>query len=70
MSQAAAVSHGHAHHEEAGFISTYLFSTDHKMIGIQYLITGLCFLFLPARLLDRLFIWRQSALSALMFWRR
>ena len=45
MSQAAAVSHGHAHHEEAGFISTYLFSTDHKMIGRQFLIMGLMFLF-------------------------
>lgn len=35
-----------------------------------FLIVGLGFLFLPARLLDRLFVWRQSALSALMFWRR
>jgi hypothetical protein len=35
-----------------------------------FLVTGLCFLFLPARILDRLFVWRQSALSALMFWRR
>ena len=35
-----------------------------------FLATGLCFLFLPARVLDRLFVWRQSALSALMFWRR
>ena len=35
-----------------------------------FLVAGLCFLFLPARILDRLFVWRQSALSALMFWRR
>ena len=35
-----------------------------------FLAAGLCFLFLPARVLDRLFVWRQSALSALMFWRR
>jgi len=35
-----------------------------------FLIVGLGFLLLPARLLDRLFVWRQSALSALMFWRR
>jgi cytochrome c oxidase subunit 1 len=34
-----------AHHEEAGFWSTYVFSTDHKVIGIQYGITALCFLF-------------------------
>jgi cytochrome c oxidase subunit 1 len=34
-----------ARHEEAGFWSTYVFSTDHKVIGIQYGITALCFLF-------------------------
>jgi cytochrome c oxidase subunit 1 len=33
-----------AHHEEAGFWSKYIFSTDHKMIGIQYGLTALCFL--------------------------
>ena len=33
-----------AHHEEAGFWSTYVFSTDHKVIGIQYGVTALCFL--------------------------
>ena len=27
------------------FWQKYVFSTDHKMIGIQYGITGLCFLF-------------------------
>jgi cytochrome c oxidase subunit I len=31
----------HGHH---GFWSTYVFSTDHKWIGIQYGITALCFL--------------------------
>jgi hypothetical protein len=35
-----------------------------------FLIAGLCFLFAPSRWLDRLFIWRQSALSSLFFWRR
>jgi cytochrome c oxidase subunit 1 len=34
-----------AHHEEAGFWSKYVFSTDHKVIGIQYGFTALCFLF-------------------------
>src|SRR4030095_11889851 len=34
-----------AHHEEAGFWSKYIFSTDHKMIGIQNVLTALCFLF-------------------------
>src|SRR6185369_2002084 len=34
-----------AHHEETSFWRQYIFSTDHKVIGIQYGITGLCFLF-------------------------
>ena len=29
-----------AHHEQS-FWSKYVFSTDHKMIGFQYLFTGL-----------------------------
>src|SRR5690349_6723007 len=33
-----------AHHEDLGFWRKYIFSTDHKMIGIQYALTGLCFL--------------------------
>ena len=33
-------SHGHGHHEES-FVSKYLLSTDHKMIGMQYMFTGL-----------------------------
>ncbi len=32
-------------HAELGFLRTYVFSTDHKMIGIQYGITALLFLF-------------------------
>src|SRR3974390_2270319 len=35
----------HAHHEQAGCWSKYIFSTDHKIIGIQYGVTALCFLF-------------------------
>jgi cytochrome c oxidase subunit 1 len=38
------VEHG-AHHEALGFWRAYVFSTDHKVIGIQYAITGLLFLF-------------------------
>ena len=34
-----------AHHEELGFLRKYVFSTDHKVIGIQYAVTGLLFLF-------------------------
>ncbi|PWU13988.1 MAG: cytochrome C oxidase subunit I [Verrucomicrobia bacterium] len=35
---------GHAAHAEGGFWSKYIFSTDHKIIGIQYGITALFFL--------------------------
>src|ERR687897_855985 len=32
------------HHEELGFWRKYVFSVDHKVIGIQYAVTGLLFL--------------------------
>ncbi|HEY3242152.1 MAG TPA: cbb3-type cytochrome c oxidase subunit I [Phycisphaerae bacterium] len=36
---------GHdAHHPQLGFWRKYVFSVDHKIIGIQYAVTGLCFL--------------------------
>ncbi len=35
----------HEHHEELSFWRKYVFSTDHKVIGIQYTITALVFLF-------------------------
>jgi len=43
------VQHGHAahadtHHHEQSFWSKYIFSTDHKVIGIQYGISGMLFL--------------------------
>jgi cytochrome c oxidase subunit 1 len=40
------IAHGHAeaHHEELGFWRKYVFSQDHKVIGIQYGITALLFL--------------------------
>ncbi len=37
--------HGDEHHEELPFWRKYVFSTDHKVIGIQYTVTGLIFLF-------------------------
>ena len=37
--------HGHDDHHELGWWRTYVFSTDHKTIGIQYGLTGLVFLF-------------------------
>ena len=33
--------HEHAEHHELGFVSKYVFSTDHKIIGIQFLFTTL-----------------------------
>jgi cytochrome c oxidase subunit 1 len=36
--------HEHEHHEELGFWRKYIFSVDHKVIGIQYSLTGLLFL--------------------------
>ena len=33
-------SHGHAHHAP-GFVEKYLWSTDHKMIAMQYMFTGM-----------------------------
>ena len=40
-----AAPHAHeARHEELGFWQRYVFSTDHKTIGIQYAVTGLLFL--------------------------
>ena len=41
----AAHPHAAEHHEELGFLRRYVFSTDHKTIGIQYTVTGLLFLF-------------------------
>lgn len=38
---------GHEHgHEELSFLQKYVFSTDHKIIGIQFLFTGLIMLLL------------------------
>ncbi|HEY5345320.1 MAG TPA: cbb3-type cytochrome c oxidase subunit I [Verrucomicrobiae bacterium] len=36
--------HAHGDHHEPNFCSKYIFSTDHKTIGIQYGFTSLCFL--------------------------
>ena len=34
----------HGHHEDIGFMRQDVFSTDHKIIGIQYGLTALCFM--------------------------
>src|SRR5256714_6136623 len=44
MSSTSATAHahaGHATHHELGFVRTYIFSTDHKMIARQFLFLGL-----------------------------
>ena len=33
--------HGHGEHHEEGFIRKYFWSTDHKIICMQYLLTGM-----------------------------
>ena len=38
------MTHGHHEHHEPGFWRSYVFSTDHKVIGIQYGFTALCFM--------------------------
>ena len=40
----SADAHGHTGHAKGGFWRTYVFSTDHKMIGLQYGLTALCFM--------------------------
>jgi len=37
--------HAETHRDELSFWRKYIFSTDHKVIGIQYGLTSLCFLF-------------------------
>src|ERR1019366_7866116 len=48
MQATHAIPHAHvheAHHEDGGFWRSYIFSSDHKIIGIQYGVTALGFLF-------------------------
>ncbi|MBV8722085.1 MAG: cytochrome c oxidase subunit I [Candidatus Eremiobacteraeota bacterium] len=55
MSVAAAHSGGiadHIHPEPQGFVRRYVFSIDHKIIGIQYLITGFVFMMLAGLLAE------------------
>ena len=42
---AAHGNHAAKHGQNEGFLQTYVFSLDHKVIGIQYAVTGLLFLF-------------------------
>jgi cytochrome c oxidase subunit 1 len=47
MQSSQAIPHPGVHeeeHHETSFLRSYVFSTDHKIIGIQYGVTALCFL--------------------------
>ena len=61
MSQAAhvTVTHAEAEHHETSFITTYVFSRDHKMIGKQFLATGLL-MFLVGGLLALMVRWELA----------
>ena len=48
-----------SHHHEESFISKYIFSLDHKMIGKQFLIYGLIMFFLGGGL-ALLFRWQLA----------
>jgi cytochrome c oxidase subunit 1 len=58
MASVAHEGHGHDHHDdhhhEEGFVSKYIFSQDHKMIGKQFLMTAV-FMGLVAMMLSILF---------------
>src|SRR5438270_4927111 len=67
------VSHPHteAHaHPEFGFLRKYIFSEDHKVIGIQFLFSGLIFLFLGGALalLVRLQVGYPAGVPLLSAW--
>jgi heme/copper-type cytochrome/quinol oxidase subunit 1 len=51
--------HAHAHHHEIPWLKKYLFSTDHKTIGIQFLFLGLTF-FVIGGLLAMLIRWQLA----------
>ncbi len=66
-------SHSHAngdHGHELGFLRKYIFSEDHKVIGIQFLFSGIIFLFLGGALalLVRLQVGYPAGLPLLGAW--
>ncbi len=68
------VSHPHAEahvHHELSFLRKYIFSEDHKIIGIQFLFSGLIFLFIGGALalLVRLQVgWPQGTMPIIGRW--
>src|SRR3954467_5987606 len=51
--------HGAHEHHELGFLKKYIFSSDHKIIGIQFLFVGLMFMVLGG-LLAMLIRWQLA----------
>src|ERR1041384_4153745 len=70
MTETAAAHAAHEHHQELGFIRTYIFSLDHKMIGRQFLFMGL-FMIIIGGLLAMLvrweLAWPETAVPGLKF---
>src|SRR3954465_13174297 len=50
---------GHGHDPEIGFLKKYIFSIDHKVIGIQFLFMGLMFMVVGG-LLAMLIRWQMG----------
>src|SRR6202030_2136637 len=57
-------------HPELGFLRKYIFSEDHKIIGIQFLFSGLIFLFIGGALalLVRLQVGYPNGVPILSAW--
>jgi cytochrome c oxidase subunit 1 len=67
---AGAVQAAHAQHEELGFWRTYVFSTDHKMIGRQFLFLGLFMLLIGGTLAMMIrweLAWPETAVPGFSF---
>ena len=67
------ISHLHetgTHSHELGFLRKYIFSEDHKVIGIQFLFSGLIFLFIGGALalLVRLQVAYPNGVPILSMW--
>jgi cytochrome c oxidase subunit 1 len=70
MSDTAAAHESHGHHPELGFIRTYIFSLDHKMIGRQFLFMGLLMIIvggLLAMLVRWQLAWPEAPVPGLNF---
>jgi cytochrome c oxidase subunit 1 len=70
MSDTAAAPASHGHHPELGFIKTYIFSLDHKMIGRQFLFMGLLMIIvggLLAMLVRWQLAWPETPVPGLNF---